>query len=137
VHAGPHHVLHAGSEGGQRSLDVAEHLDGLRVSIAAPDDLPALVGCRRAGHLNDVTDAHGARVAHDGLPARAGGIAFPLHGTCSSGWMRGADSKCVSRADATSPLTRRRDSTTPETQGRSYVFGPSPSRAKRFGGRGD
>src|SRR2546430_16455130 len=71
-HPSPPDVYKSSTQAFERALDILEDLNSLRVSITNAHDCTILINRRRAGNVNATADAHGARVADNRFPLRAG-----------------------------------------------------------------
>ena len=78
VQARPNHIFESRADAGQRGPEVLQCLHRLRVWIADADHLPRRVRGRRPGYPDELSDAHGTRVADDRLPARARTVGLTL-----------------------------------------------------------
>lgn len=78
-HTSAYDVFQAGTGAGESGFEVADDLGGLRVGIADADDFAVRASGGGTGDADEVADADGAGVAHNGFPGSAGGEVLAWH----------------------------------------------------------
>src|SRR5437667_4048755 len=84
-HPSPHNVFKSSTQAVERALDILEDLNSLRISVTNAYDRASLINRRRAGNVNAIAHAHGARVTDNWFPLRAGGYLLSFrHQLCGN-----------------------------------------------------